>query len=361
MLRHQRAGTSSVLRLALVWSVQIAFLASAAISQSAAATPAATPGAPHPPLPGRQQANTAVIIGTVTGTRGEVLQGATATLTDIATGAKQTKTSDSNGFLSFSVPPGQYSLTVTSPGFISWSSGTLTLAAGDYRELSNMVLKMSTAVDTVRVTASEKELATIQVKREEQQRIFGVIPNYYVTYARHPAPLSVGQKFQLAWKDSIAPFTFAATAADAGAEQASNTFPGYGSGVEGYAKRYAAAYADDLSGSMLGGVVFPALLRQDPRYYYLGKGSVMFRTMYALGTIFICKGNNGRWQPNYSFVLGNFAAGAVSSLYYPEGSGGPAKITLDNGLAGIALQAVNNLAEEFVLRRLTTHARKKRK
>jgi hypothetical protein len=352
MSQHARAGSASLLRLASICSVQLVLLAVCALAQNPA---------PHPqpgPNPVQQQPGNSSLIGTVTGAHGEVLQGAVATLTDTATGAKRTRISDSNGFLSFSVPAGKYILIVSSPGFASWSSGTLALAPGDYRELPGIVLTMNTATDTVRVTASERELATRQVHIEEKQRIFGAIPNFYVTYAKHPAPLSAGQKFQLAWKNSLDPFNFAAAGAQAGFEQAGDEYAGYGSGAAGFAKRYAAAYADAFNSSMIGGALFASMLRQDPRYYYLGHGRRMFRTMYALGSVVICKGDNGRWQPNYSFVLGSFASGATSSLYYPSSSGSAAQITLDNGVTALALGEVNALAEEFVLRRLTRGAPK---
>jgi hypothetical protein len=37
---------------------------------------------------------------------------------------------------------------------------------------------------------------------------------------------------------------------------------------------------------------------------------------------FRCKSDSGHWQPNYSNVLGNFAAGGISNLYYPAGERG---------------------------------------
>lgn len=295
----------------------------------------------------------ATLIGTVTGPHGEVLSGASATLTNAVSGQVQARASDTNGFLTFTVPPGQYALAVTAPGFVRWTSGTITVQAGDYRELTGIVLPMQTAVDTVRVTANERELATEQVDREEKQRILGVVPNFYVSYVPHAAPLSAGQKFQLAWKSSIDPFTFAIAGVQAGVEQANDDYPGYGEGAAGYAKRYGAAYADSFSGAMIGGAVLPALLHQDPRYYYKGTGSIASRTLYAISMVAICRGDNGRWQPNYSFVLGNLASGAISNLYYPASDRNGAGVTVDNALIDTALGAVNALLEEFVLKRLT--------
>ena len=96
--------------------------------------------------------------------------------------------------------------------------------------------------------------------------MLGVIPNFYVSYTPNAVPLTTRLKFRLAWKSIIDPFTFGITGAIAGIEQANNTFSGYGQGAQGYAKRYGAAYADLVSGTLLGGAILPSLFKQDPRY-----------------------------------------------------------------------------------------------
>jgi hypothetical protein len=124
--------------------------------------------------------------------------------------------------------------------------------------------------------------------------------------------------------------------------------------MEGYAKRYGAAYANDFSGRMLSSAIFASLFRQDPRYFYKGTGSVTSRTLYALSTAVIARGDNGKWRPNYADVLGTFAAGAVSNLYYPASSRG-LSLTLLNGLVEIAGHAGTSVMREFVLKGITTH------
>lgn len=315
-----------------------------------------SPTEPQTETGGGQQQNAATLIGTVKGAGGEVLGGVTVTLTALATGNQQTQVTDSNGFVSFVVPPGRYAVTATAPGFDVWRSGTLTLAPREFQEMPGMALKMATAMETVRVTATERELATQQVQAEEKQRILGVVPNFYVSYVAKAAPLSAGQKFHLAWKSSIDPFNFAISGVQAGVEQAEGTYAGYGPGAKGYAKRYGAAFADGFDSTMIGGAVLPVLFRQDPRYYYRGHGSVMSRALYAIATVAICKGNNGRWEPNYSFVLGNLAAGAISNLYYPASDRAGVKLTVDNALIDTGLGAFDSLVEEFVLKKLTRGA-----
>lgn len=93
-------------------------------------------------------------------------------------------------------------------------------------------------------------------------------------------------------------------AAGAGIQQARNNNPEYGQGVEGYAKRFGANYADRVDGVLIGHVVMQSAFHQDPRYFYKGKGTFASRALYAIGTAFISKGDNGHWQPAYADVLG---------------------------------------------------------
>ncbi len=299
--------------------------------------------------------STATIIGTVKDTNGEVVPQAMAVLTTAVAEQKYTATTDSNGFFSLSASPGTYALAVSSPGLVSWTS-SLTLTGGEYREIAGIVLKVNAVVSTVRVGGSREEIAAEEVRVEETQRIIGAFPNFYVTYDPDPVPLTTKQKFSMDWKFSIDPFAFVGAGITAGIEQAQNDFSGYGQGAQGYGKRFGAAYADDFVSNMIGGAILPSLLHQDPRYYYRGKGSVAARAAYAVSTIFICKGDNGHWQPNYSFIAGNFISGAISNLYYPKQSRGLA-ITLDNGLIATAMGATGALAEEFLLRTFTRGAK----
>jgi hypothetical protein len=174
-----------------------------------------------------------------------------------------------------------------------------------------------------------------------------------VTYDPNPVPLTSKQKFGLAWKASIDPVNFVLTGATAGIEQALNDFDGYGQGAQGYAKRYGASYADLLSGTFIGGAILPSLLKQDPRYFYKGTGSKRSRILYALASSVICKGDNGRWQTNYSNILGSFAAGGISNLYYPAKDREGTELTFENGLIGIGATSAANLMQEFIVRKFT--------
>ena len=191
-----------------------------------------------------------------------------------------------------------------------------------------------------------EQKAEEQLKRQEHQRIAGVVPNFNVSYDKDAAPLSKKQKLKLAWHTATDPVAFGIAGFDAGLSQAENDFPGYGQGAQGYAKRFGASYADNFDGTILGNAIFPILLKQDPRYFRRGEGSFPSRLFYSLSTTVWCKNDNGKWGPNYSNILGNLAAGGISNLYYPSSDRG-AGLTFERGLTVTAYGAFGGVFNEF--------------
>ena len=279
---------------------------------------------------------------------------ARVTLTRADPSPNQQTESAADGSFSFAnVAAGAFTVTVTATGFAAQTfSGTL--RPGEMNVVPPIALALATNVTEVRVVATSPEIAEEQVKIEEKQRVFGVIPNFYVSYIADAAPLNAKQKFELAWKTSIDPVTFGLTAAVAGFQQAEDQFEGYDQGAEGYGKRFGAIYADAVSGTFIGGAVLPTLLKQDPRYFYKGTGTVKSRVLYAIANAVICKGDNKKWQPNYSSIGGSLAAGGLANLYYPGENRGVA-LTFENALITIGESAAGNLFEEFLSRRLTSN------
>jgi hypothetical protein len=107
---------------------------------------------------------------------------------------------------------------------------------------------------------------------------------------------------------------------------------------------------------VIGGAILPSLLHQDPRYFYQGAGTKRSRVLHALSSPFVCKGDNGQWQPNYSTVGGDLAAAAMSNAYYPASNRGPG-LFLGNFLINTGQREASNLVQEFILRRLTPKAK----
>jgi len=277
----------------------------------------------------------------------------TLTVTGENQSLKHEVLSGDDGEFSFAnIAPGSFQLTITSEGFATETSSGI-LHSGENQIVPQITLDIATNSAEVDVGLSQTEVAEEEIEVEEKQRVLGVIPNFYVSYIPNAVPLTSKQKFKLAWRTTVDPFTFIFNGAVAGVEQAQNDFSGYGQGAQGYAKRYGAAYADVVTGTFIGSAILPSLLKQDPRYFYKGTGSKRSRTLYAIANAVICKGDNGHWQANYSSILGSLAAGGISNLYYPEQNRNGAGLTFETALIGTGASAAANLFQEFFVRKLT--------
>lgn len=360
----------------MVLAFVILSLASYCLGQSSqeAAVPASlgsttevqkTPGQQAPdPTPGS-------ITGTVLDQSGAVVAGARVTLTRQAQSAEgqskevqsqgkqapgQEVRSGSDGQFSFAgIAPGSFQLSITSEGFATQTFSGI-LQPGENDVVPPIKLDVAEAVTEVQVGLTRQEVELVaeeQIKAEEKQRVLGIVPNFYASYIPNAAPLTPKQKFQLAGRLMIDPFTLVVVAGTAGLEQAQNHYFQYGQGAQGYAKRFGANYADTAIGTFIGNALLPSVMKQDPRYFYKGTGSTGSRIAYAISMSVIRKGDNGRWQPNYSGILGSLAAGGISNLYYPSNDRDSAAITFDNTAIGIGASAVGNLFQEFVVRKFT--------
>lgn len=299
-------------------------------------------------LPPAQQ-SAGSISGTVVDQRGTPVGGARITLTRDDQSPPQNLLADEAGqFFFVNVAAGPFRLTIAATGFATQTVSGI-LEAGQAFTNPRIALPVAPVVTQVRVGP---EVAEEQIKDQEKQRVLGVLPNFYVTYLPDPVPLSPKQKFELAWKTSIDPVTFGIVGAAAGLEQGDDEFGGYGQGAQGYAKRYAATYGDTVISTFIGGAILPSILKQDPRYFYKGSGTIRSRILYALATSVICKGDNGHWQANYSGILGSLAAGGISNAYYPAQDRG-VELTFENTLIGIGESAGANVLQEFVIPKLT--------
>jgi hypothetical protein len=293
-----------------------------------------------------------IINGAVVDQTGAAVAGAEVKLLRDASAGRTVSTSEDGQFSLLNIEPGPFQLTISSPGFASQTFSGI-LHPGQTFAVPRIALIVAAASTEMRVTPATVDIAQDEIKVEEQQRVFGVIPNFYVTYVANAAPLTPRQKFQLAWKTSIDPVSFGVTAIVAGVEQSQNDFGGYGQGAKGYAERYGAAYGNFVIGTYIGSAILPSILKQDPRYFYKGTGSKRSRVLNALAQAVICKGDNGHWQANYSGLIGGLAASGISNIYYAPKDRDGLGFTFENTLIGIGSTAVTNLLQEFVIRKLT--------
>jgi len=293
------------------------------------------------------------IRGRVVDQSGANITGALVKLTREGQSSVQEVQSDEEGqFFFFNIDPGAFQLTITSEGLASQTvSGSV--KAGETCVVPQVTLFVATQVTEVVVGLPPAELAEEQIKDQEKQRAFGFVPNFYVSYVHDAAPLSPKLKFRLAWKSATDPVTLAGVGWLAGIDQAAGRWSAYGQGAQGYAKRYGATYADVFGATFLGGAVLPSLLKQDPRYFYKGTGSKRSRILYAISNSVICKGDHGRWQPNYSNVLGSFAAAGIANLYYPAPDRRGAASMVSTALIRLGETSLAAILQEFVFPRFS--------
>jgi len=213
----------------------------------------------------------------------------------------------------------------------------------------------------------KKKAAQAELDKELHQRMGGVVPNFNTVLDGSALPLSPRQKMRASFRSAIDPYQFGlagiaalygqATDSHTTFDATRNINTGYSQGVVGYLQRYGANFVDQFDGTILGNGVFPILLKQDARYYRKGSGSIPKRLIYAVGTTVRCKGDNGKWQPNYSNLLGNLAAGGISNLYYPPADRGFG-LTIEQGLTVTAEGSIGAMLVEFYPD-LLKHFRKK--
>ena len=310
-------------------------------------------------VPAAPDAQAGHITGTVLDTYGDVVVGATAVLDDGTITDQKSVDSDDNGFFQFSgVKPGvTYHVTIHGKGFKDWTSEAILVQPGQFSMVTGIQLKLAEAATSVTVYGDNLQIATEQIQVAEKQRVLGFIPNFYVVYdSENVVPMPAKLKFQLAFKVAIDPVSFAAAAFLGTVDQASDS-PNYPQGWGGFGERVGARYADGFTDIIFGGAVLPVLLKQDPRYYYQGTGTTKSRLMHALAYPFICKGDNGKLQPNYSTIGGDLISAGLSNLYYPPSNRGVG-LVFTNLAVGTAERGLSTVLQEFVLRRLTPNAKK---
>jgi hypothetical protein len=164
---------------------------------------------------------------------------------------------------------------------------------------------------------TQHEQAAEQLKAQEHQRVMGVMATFNTTTNRNALPLSSGQKFQLFFKGETDPWPFGLALVVAGIGQADDSYPEWGYGAQGYAKRFGAAYTDAFIGNFFGNAVLTSVLHEDPRYFQKGTGTFTKRFLWAASSTVWCRRDKGTWGPNYANVGGNLIGSAIARTYYP--------------------------------------------
>lgn len=311
--------------------------------------PQATLNAPQEDV----QQSAGSIAGTITDPSGAPIPGAVVKLTATDQSSLAQAESDEDGrFVFLSVPAGEFRLTISAEGFRT-TEFTGTVNPDEHYLTPQITLGLAEHMTQITVTPqSQEEIAEQQIKAQERQRVFGFLPNFYVSYVSDPVPLTFKQKMQLAWKTSEDPITIGSAAAGAEIEQQKNWYRAYGQGAQGYARRFGVTYGNVAIGTFLGSAIMPSLFKQDPRYFYKGRGRWSSRLWYALSRSVITKGDNGRWQPNYSNFAGNLAAAGITDTYLPAKNRNVGFVFQSAGIR-VLETAFADVFQEFISKKLT--------
>jgi len=296
--------------------------------------------------------NSGTVLGQVLDVSEDPVANATAVLQRPDGDHATVVTMDDGSFAFHDLTPGvAYQLTIKAQGYGGWSS-SVTVEPGQEKTLTDIKLRILAVQRAVTVSYSSKEVAAKQLKAEEQQRVLGFIPNIFVTYEPHPEPLTAKMKFHLAYKGLTHPTFFAFEAAWAGVQQATD-MTDYRQGARGYGERFGANLASGTSEALFANAILPSLLHQDPRYFYRGSGTKGSRAWHAILAPFVCQGDNGKSQPNYSQVGGSLISAALSNTYYPDSQRGPGLVFTNFGTS-MGLHVALGLAQEFILGKFTS-------
>jgi len=184
-------------------------------------------------------------------------------------------------------------------------------------------------------------------EKKKNDRMFYVMPNYLTVDGQSQVPpVSWKEKFAMAAKGSFDPYEFTIIGIVSGIRQAENSDPEFGQGMKGYAKRYGAAFADQVDGNIMVGGVYPTILKIDPRYYRLGRGPFVHRFDYAISRIFVARKDSGGSIFNIPEFAGNATAIAISNAYYPADDRAFSP-NINNWGVQMGLDAFGNELKEF--------------
>lgn len=267
---------------------------------------------------------------------------------------REVRSGSDGNYITEELSAGTYRLAITSAGFAPYNLAPFGLSTSQFYSAPSATLAIAGVSTEVQVGANDSKVAEAQIKAAEQQRVLGFVPNFYTSFVYDAVPLTSKEKYRFALRDTFDPMRFVGTGIGAAIQHANNTYPGYGDDAAGFGKRYAALYGDGLFSDLLSHAVFPSIFHQDPRYFYQGTGSIQSRFFHAVSFAVVIRSDSGRTVPNYSYLLGDLGAGAISNLYYPHANRGTG-LVFTNTAISIGGRAAGSLVQEFILPRLTTH------
>jgi hypothetical protein len=154
---------------------------------------------------------------------------------------------------------------------------------------------------------------------KQTKRILGIVPNFRAVSANVKLPPDTPRdKFKTAIEDSFDYSAVIFAAGQAGVAQAQNSYPEFHQGAAGFGRYFWHTFADQTDENLWVEGILPVVLHQDNRYYTLGHGGLVKRTVYSFTRTLITRNDAGNKEPNYSEILGAGTSSSISALYYPS-------------------------------------------
>ncbi len=136
-------------------------------------------------------------------------------------------------------------------------------------------------------------------------------------------PLTTRQKFDVFLHSTYSPSTFLNAGIDVVADRVKGRRdPEYETGMMGWGQHYGISLATSETNVFFERFLFPALLKQDPRYYRNPDLPFFKRALYSMSRVVITRNDTGGQTINASRILGGAATRALSDLYVPGQSQG---------------------------------------
>lgn len=182
---------------------------------------------------------------------------------------------------------------------------------------------------------------------QQTKRILFIIPNFRSVSADVKLPPTTSrEKFKLFLEDSFDYSAFVEVALVAGDADLHKSEPEFHHGAPAYARYYWHSFADNTDGNLMTEALVPMATREDPRYYTLGHGGFVRRSVYSVSRLIITRDNQGNATPNFSEIVGNGAASGIANLYYPGADRTWTK-TGQRWVLQVGIDGLANLVKEF--------------
>lgn len=182
---------------------------------------------------------------------------------------------------------------------------------------------------------------------KQTKRILFIVPNFRSVSADEKLPpMSPKTKFKLVLDDSFDYSSFIEVGILAGVSDWHKSEPQFSHGAIAYGRYYWHGFADTLDGNLMTEFLVPVATHEDPRYYTLGHGNFIKRTVYSVSRLAITRSDSGRETFNLSEIVGNGTASGVSNLYYPQADRTWTK-TGQRWVLQVGIDGIANLAKEF--------------